>query len=102
MESSVAQDVGGAWHERRDEPIAKPELATEPDGGGLLHEHRVGAAVDHPAVESIGPNDSAESIGGFEETDADAAALELVGRGEARNASADDGYIDLAHRRDTR
>ena len=75
MESSVAQHIRGARRECREEPIAKPKLAAESHGGGLLHEHRIGAAVDHPAVESIGPNDAAESIGGFEETDADAAAL---------------------------
>ncbi len=75
MESSVAQHVGGSRRECRDEPIAKAKLAAEPDRGGLLHEHRVGAAVDHPAVESIGPNDPAESIGGFKKTDADTAAL---------------------------
>ena len=45
-----------------------PSSRQSADGGGLLHEHRVGAAVDHPAVESIGADDAAESIGGLEDT----------------------------------
>ena len=94
MKAPVAQDVGGARCERRDESIGDPELAAERHGGGLLHEQRIGAAIDDPAVESIAADYTAEAIGGFEQADVDAAPLQIVRGCKARDASAGDCDIN--------
>ncbi len=75
MQPSIAQDVRGAWCERGHQAIAEAQLATERDRCGLLHQQGIGTCIDDPAVEPIAADDTAEAIGGVEQTDADAAAL---------------------------
>ena len=75
MQPSVAKDVGGAGRNRRKQPIAEAELAAERDGRGFLHEQRIGPAIDDPAIEPIAANHAAETSGGFEEANVDAATL---------------------------
>jgi hypothetical protein len=69
------QHVRFARDQRRDQAIGDSQLAAQADGGGLLDEHRVWTAVDDPAVESIGVNDAARTVGCFEDPDTDAASL---------------------------
>jgi hypothetical protein len=97
MQSPMTEDVRPARRQRRDQAICDPQLAAETDGSGLLHEHRVGSAIDDPAIDPIGVNDTARTIGCFEDAYACAAALQLVGGGEARDASSDNRYVDEIH-----
>ena len=48
---------------------AEAELAAQRDGGRLLHQQRIGAAVDDPSIEALGANDAAEAIAGLEDGD---------------------------------
>jgi hypothetical protein len=96
VKTSVAQDVGGARHKRGQQAIADSELTAERDRGGLLHEHRIGSAIDDPSIESIAAYHTAQTIGGLEQADADAAPLQLVCGREARDASADNGHVEDA------
>ncbi len=102
MEASVAQDVRRARRQSGEQAIAEAELPAERHGRRLLHEQGIGAAVDDPAVEAIGANDAAEAVGSFEQADADAAALQLVGGREAGDAGADDSDIRVVHLLDAR
>src|SRR5437016_10795974 len=97
MEVPVAQHVRGARCERRHQSIAEAQLAAEADGRGLLDQHRVGPAINHPAVEAICANDAAETIRGFEETNADTAALQLIRRSEPGDPGAYDDDVHAVH-----
>ena len=93
MQPIVTQDVRRARRQRRHQPIGNAQLAAQGDRSRLLHQQRIGAAVDHPAVESLGGDDAAGARRRFEDPHADAAPLQLERSGQPGDAAADDGDI---------
>ena len=96
MQPAVANDVGGARRERRDQPLAEAELAAQRHRTRFLHQQRVRAAVDDPAVEPLRGDDAAGAVAGLEDAHADAAPLQLVRGRQPGDAAADDGDVDGA------
>jgi hypothetical protein len=76
---------------------SEAKLAAQRDGRALLREQRIGSAVNHPFIESIGTNDTTEPLAGLDEQRFDTTPLQLVGRSESGNASADDGSVERIH-----
>ena len=63
----------------------------------LLHEHRVGAAVDDPSVHALRRDDPARARCGVEDLNGDAALAQLVCRRQPRNAATDDRDVHRRH-----
>ena len=94
MKLAVAQHECRARKLGRDEPIAKPELVAQRNGGGLLHEQRVGSRIDDELADALGHDDAARPLLAFEDDDRAFAFLQLEGGREPGNSAADDGDVD--------
>jgi hypothetical protein len=93
-ELAVPQDVRGTRQQGGNESIAETQLATESDRSRLLDEKGIRTSIDHPAVESLRPDDAAGPRCRLEHADAQPALLKLVCRGEARDPAANDGDVE--------
>jgi hypothetical protein len=98
MQSIVANHVRRPWRQRVNQSIGDAQLAAQRDGRGLLNEHRVGAAVDHPSILTIGSDDATGTRRSLEEGDGQTAQLKLVRGRKTCNAAADDRDVNAGHR----
>jgi len=73
--------------------IAEAELFAQLDPVGFLNQERVRSAVDHEPVDFFAEDDSAGPRRSFEQHERHSASRQLVCRGEAGDAAADDDAI---------
>ena len=99
MQRPVPHDVRRARHARRDEAAGEAELLAEGDRRRFLRDERVRSRVDGEPADSVGADHAAEAIGFLEQHEGRLPAVELVGRRQSADASADDGDGDVAHAR---
>ena len=93
MQLSAALDVRKTRRLRRHESIAEAELFAQLDPVGFLNQERVRSAVDHEPVDFFAEDDSAGPRRSFEQHERHSASRQLVCRGEAGDAAADDDAI---------
>ena len=99
VQCSIPHDVRGARRARRDEAAGEAELLAECDRRRFLRDERVRSRVDGEPAGSVGADHAAEAIGFLEQYEGRLPAVELVGRRQSADASADDGDGDVAHAR---
>ena len=58
----IAEHVGRARRQRRDQSVAQAQLGAQLDGRGLLHQQRIRPAVDDEAVASLGDDHAPGAI----------------------------------------
>jgi hypothetical protein len=97
MEACAAQDVRGPRQQSRNQAIGETELAAERDGRALLRQQRIGSAVNHPSIESIGTNDTTEPVARFDEQNVDTPPPQFVGCRQTGDTSADNDYFAIVH-----
>src|SRR5205823_10926107 len=73
---------------------AEAELLAERDGRRLLHQQRIGAAVDREAADLLTEDHAAGARRALEDDERAAAQVELVGRREPRDPAADDRRVE--------
>ena len=96
VKPTLAQDVCSARLDGRHEPVGEAELLAERNGRRLLHQERVGATVDHPAIETFRDDGAAETGACFEQANLKTQTLQLVRRRKSGNAASDDDGVENA------
>ncbi len=97
IQPAITQDVRGARGQRRDQTIAEAKLATQCDRRRFLHQHRVGPAIDHPAIHPLGGDDTARARRGFQDDDGVAPLAQLVCGRKTGDATANDRDVNRRH-----